>query len=214
MRTLIFVGIGAIGLLVCSCQRDAALKVPSCCAKESAAPAALADPMAASGASIYQMPGLWTDQHNHSFALDDLKGKVRVMAMVFTHCGYACPRLVQDMLAIQKGLPSAERDKVGFVLVSFDADRDDPARLAGYAGQQGLDGHWTLLHGNAAQVRELSLLLNVRYQRLEDSNFTHSNAIIILDQQGAISRRLTGLEPATDSAIQFIHRLNSKTTLP
>lgn len=201
MKALLTIAIGAVSLLAISCHRETALSVPSCCAKES--PAGRPDPLAAN-ASVYQLPGIWTDQHNHSFVLNELKGKVQVMAMIFTHCGYACPRIVQDMLAIQRALPAAEKNEVGFVLVSFDSDRDDPSQLARYAGQQGLDGQWTLLHGNASQVRELSLLLNVSYQRLTDSNFAHSNAIVILDRQGAISRTLPGLEPKTDSAVRII----------
>ena len=201
--------VGVAGLMVSSCQRETALNVPICCAKEKAAPAGVADLLAANS-SIYQLPGIWTDHHNHRLVLDELKGKVQVMAMVFTHCGYACPRIVQDMLAIQRSLPPAAKNEVGFVLVSFDSERDDAAQLARYAEGQGLDAHWTLLHGNTTQVRELSLLLSVRYQRLADSNYAHSNAIFVLDRQGAISGTIAGLEPRTDSAIRIIDRLTGR----
>lgn len=157
--------------------------------------------------SIYQLPGNWTDQHNHRLALDELKGKVQVMAMIFTHCGYACPRLVQDMKAIADSLPGAEKDKVGFVLVSFDAQRDDPAQLARFAAQQGLGDHWTLLHGDPRQIRELSMVLNVKYQDAGDNNYTHSNAILILNKQGAVTRSLEGLEAQTTVASEVINEL-------
>jgi protein SCO1/2 len=159
--------------------------------------------------SIYQLPGLWTDQHDRRLELGRLKGKVQVMAMIFTHCGYACPRIVQDMKAIQDSLPDAEKNNVGFVLVSFDTQRDDPAQLQRFAEQQALDGHWILLHGSSRQVRELSMLLDIKYRQTGDNGFTHSNSILILDNQGTVRTSLDGLEPQTGTAIDLIHRLTA-----
>lgn len=184
--------IGAI-LVTAACRRQAAPSTPLCCTKEKAVTTSpLPNPLAA-GTSIYQLPGKWTDQRNHQLSLYELKGKVQVMAMIFTHCAYACPRIVQEMKTLEDSLSAAQKKDVGFVLVSFDSDRDNPAQLARFAKQEGLDSDWTLLHGSAIQVRELSLLLNVRYRRLEESDFTHSNAIIILDRQGRIRQTLEGL---------------------
>lgn len=157
--------------------------------------------------SIYQLPGKWTDQHNHSLHLNRLEGKVQVIAMIFTHCSYACPRLVQDMKAIADSLPRSEKDKVGFVLVSFDSQRDDPAQLQRFATQQGLDDHWTLLHGDPGQVRELSMVLNVKYQDAGGNNYTHSNAIHILDKKGSVTRSIEGLQPQTTLAAEVINQL-------
>ncbi|HEV9038535.1 MAG TPA: SCO family protein, partial [Puia sp.] len=117
---------------------------------------------------------------------------------------------VQEMKAMEDSLSAAERRDVGFVLVSFDAERDDAAHLAQFAEQQGLDGRWVLLHGSPEQVRELSMLLEVRYKRLEDGNYTHSNVIVILDRNGGIEKTLPGLEPGKDSAVQIIGRLAAR----
>lgn len=171
-----------------------------------ASTSSIADPLAAS-ASIYQLPGVWNDQHDHALPLAALKGKVQVLAMIFTHCGYACPRLVQEMRDIEDSLSAAEKKEVGYVLVSFDTERDDPAQLGRYAGQQGLDDHWVLLHGNAGQVRELSMVLNVKYQATGDGNFSHSNAVFILDKQGAVRQTLEGLGSNAALAVQTIGRL-------
>lgn len=196
-----------------SCHRSPVSKPISCCSKNNAAHDAAGSPAASNasaplpGASIYQLPGNWTDQHNHHLALNQLKGKVQVVAMIFTHCGYACPRLVQDIKRIEDSLPNPVKDRVGFVLVSFDAEKDDPAQLGRYAAQQGLGDHWELLHGDAAQVRDLSMVLNVRYRQTGESNFVHTNVLSILNPSGALVQSIDGLEPQTRLAVNTINQL-------
>jgi hypothetical protein len=41
-----------------------------------------------------------------------------------------------------------------------------------------------VLHGSDDAVRTLSVLLNVQYEKDADGNFSHSNLISVLDQQG------------------------------
>jgi protein SCO1/2 len=208
MKKILTIGAITIGMIASSCHgKQLATNRISCCPPTgTTAPVTIATTLQAQS-SIYQLPGKWTDEHNQSLELRDLKGKVRVIAMIFTHCTYACPRLVQDMKAIADSLPAAEKNKVGFVLVSFDAQRDDPAQLARFASQQGLDDHWTLLHGDPRQIRELSMVLNVKYQDAGDNTYTHSNAILILDKQGSVIRSLEGLEAQTSVADNEINRL-------
>ena len=205
MKKILTIVTITIGMIAASCHgKQLITNRISCCP-----PAVTTAPVtiATTQSSIYQLPGKWTDQHNQRLELTDLKGKVRVIAMIFTHCAYACPRLVQDMKAIEDSLPAKEKNDVGFVLVSFDAQRDDPAQLARFASQQGLDNHWTLLHGDPRQIRELSMVLNVKYQDAGDNTYTHSNAILILDKQGMVIRSLEGLEARTSVADNEINRL-------
>ena len=210
MRQLVSLLFVAIALVGGSCHRHAAVATLSCCAKPPHAPAfSVPDPLTPD-ASIYQLPGVWLDQHNHSVSLNALKGKVQVVAMIFTHCGYACPRLVQEMKDIEDSLSASERASVGYVLVSFDSRRDDPARLRQYAEEQRLDGHWVLLHGNADEVRQLSMLLNISYQPTADGNFNHSNAIVILDRQGTPRQTLEGLGSKAAMAVRTIGQLDSQ----
>ncbi|HEV2483015.1 MAG TPA: SCO family protein [Puia sp.] len=226
MKTIFALFIPAISVIVLSCHRKQLVTSRiSCCPPartavaaeterpavptETSLPAVAAETVLLPEApsSIYQLPGKWTDEHNHGIELSQLKGKVQVMAMIFTHCAYACPRLVQDMKAIEDSLSGSEKNNVGFVLVSFDSQRDDPAQLRRFASEQGLDDHWTLLHGDPGQVRELSMLLNIKYQDAGDNNYSHSNAILILDKQGTVTRSLEGLQPQTALAGEVINQL-------
>lgn len=205
MKTrLILFGIATMALL--SCHRRAVLKTPPCCGKDAAVKTMA--PMPADGNnSVYQLTGTWTDQHEKQMTLSKLQGHPQIVAMIFTHCAFVCPRVVEEMKAIRDSLPAAVRNQVGGVLVSFDPDRDTPAQLRSYAAQKELDNHWELLKGNSDQVRELSMVLNVKYQKLSGGSFSHTGNIYILDQNGNIVQSVDGLGGNIRSAVSTLNRL-------
>src|SRR5262249_5586746 len=91
-------------------------------------------------------------------------------------------------------LPENLRTNVGFVLVSFDSERDTPAALHKYRLEHQLDsGRWTLLHGKPDDVLELSALLGVKFKKDAQGQFMHSNVITFLNSEGEISFQETGL---------------------
>ena len=67
-----------------------------------------------------------------------------------------------------------------------------------------------LLQGSSDQVRELSMVLNVRYQKLSGGNFNHSSDIFILDQNGNIVQSLEGLDGNIHRADSVLNRLASR----
>ena len=52
--------------------------------------------------------------------------------MFFATCEYACPVLVHDMQRLRAALPAGVKDKVQFVLITFDTRRDTPPALKAY----------------------------------------------------------------------------------
>lgn len=116
--------------------------------------------------------------------LADLRGDVVVLAMVYTSCTMTCPLLTNEMLAVQRALPPAIRGRVRFVLASFDPARDSVAMLYAYVKKMSLDERWLALRASAADVRQLAVLLGVRYRALPNGDFEHSNIINVLDADG------------------------------
>jgi protein SCO1/2 len=161
----------------------------------------------ASGPSLYQLEGNWTTQDNRVISLTDLKGRVQLVAMVFTNCKYACPKIIAEMKEMESRLPQDKRSQIGFVLVSFDVDRDTPDRLKEFAREMNMDDRWTLLHGDEQQVRELSVLLNVKYEKYPGGDFAHSSVVTVLDTDGAVVTRLEGLKNDQGETIQAIRSL-------
>lgn len=160
-------------------------------------------------ASLYQVDAAWTTDAEAQTTLADLRGTTVVMTMGYTSCGYACPMLVQEMKGIARLLP--EGSPVHFVLVSMDPERDTAERLRQFREAHGLEGDWTLLVGQASDVRTLAALLEIRYRNDEDGAISHSNVITVLDRDGVIAARQEGLgaDPAsTVAAIQEAFSLN------
>ena len=156
--------------------------------------------------SIFMLPDTFQTQHANNFVLSYLAGKPTVLGMIFTNCGYACPRLTSDMKNIANKL-KGNRQKVNFILVSFDSQRDTAAQLFKFAKQMGLDPDWILLHGNEQTVRTLSVLLNVQFEKDAEGNFSHSNLITVLDKNGSLKFQKEGLEADHTETISKINEL-------
>lgn len=143
--------------------------------------------------SLFQIEDSFETQDNQKTTLSAFRGKPTVVGMIFTNCGYACPRLTADIQQIEHHLGS-DKDKVNFLLVSFDTERDIPAQLKSFAADHKLNKNWTLLHGNEDAVRTLSVLLNVQYEKDAAGNFSHSNLVSVLDENGVLVYQKEGLE--------------------
>jgi protein SCO1/2 len=171
--------------------------VAGCTSSGRPAPARVADaaPTSSERYSIYDLDSKWHDQRGTSRSLSSLRGQPQVVAMIYTHCSTTCPFTVAEMKRIEREAPSG----AGFVLVSLDPARDDPARLAMFAEERGLDAsRWTLLDGSDDAVRELATVLGVRYRRLSPDELAHSNALTVLDADGVVTYQHAGLDAAED----------------
>jgi protein SCO1/2 len=125
----------------CSAPQHHTSEKLACCT-EAEATAPLSD------RSLYQIESIWTNDTAKPFRLAELRGQPQIVAMFFTSCQYACPVLVHDLKRIEGALPGTIRSRTGFVLVSFDSERDTPAALAAYRERHQLPtDRWTLLLG-------------------------------------------------------------------
>ncbi len=159
-----------------------------------------------SSESIFQLPDSFQTQDSKPLTLAMLKGKPTVIGMIFTHCTYACSRLTADIKNVADSL-QADASNVNFVLISFDTERDKPARLKSFADEMGLDNNWTLLHGNDEAVRTLSVLLNVQYEKDAGGNFSHSNLVSILDKNGVLKYQQEGLNADHTETVSTLQQL-------
>jgi protein SCO1 len=158
--------------------------------------------------SVYHAASVWTDQDGERRPLDSLAGRIQVVGMVYTSCGDACPRMLVDMKRIEGELANGLQDRVGFVLVTLDPERDTPERLAEYAQGARLTGdRWTLLHGDPGDILELAALLGVQYRRLADGEFVHSNLLTVLDAEGQVVHRQVGLGADPTPTLDVIRAL-------
>jgi protein SCO1/2 len=158
--------------------------------------------------SIYLLDSDWKTQHNEDFKLEDLKGKIPVVAMVFTSCEYACPLIVSDLKQIEQNLSPEAKEQVVFLLVSINPTYDTPEKLKEFSQTKKIEGtNWTLLNGDPDDVMTLAAVLNIKYKKVGENNFSHSNRITVLNKKGEIHFNQEGLQQGSDEIIKKINTL-------
>lgn len=153
--------------------------------------------------SVYQLESTWHDKDGKEVKLSSLPGKIRVLAMGYTSCQYACPRILADMRAIQRALPKKDLARVEFTFISFDPDRDTPKHLREFQSKNDFNS-WLFLTGNSDGVLELSVALGIKFQKVGKTDFAHSNTIFVLSPDGKILHRQDDLGAAPDGAVKSI----------
>lgn len=160
--------------------------------------------------SIYHLPSEWTTQNNDNIKLEDLKGDVLAVVMIYTSCKAACPRLVADMRNIQKKVSDEKNKNVKYVFVSIDPETDTPERLKSFAKENQMDSdQWVFLRGSEEDTREFAAILAVSYKQISPIDFSHSNIISVFDQQGVLKYQKEGLGEDDSETIQTIEELSA-----
>ena len=172
-----------------------------CCVNETAATGPLPD------RSLYQLDSSWTNDAGAAVKLVSFRGRPQIVMMFFARCEYACPLLVHDMQRIEAALPENIRTNVGFVLVTFDSERDTPQALASYRKNHQLPANWILLRGAPDDVLELGALLGVKFKKDFRGQFAHSNVITVLDPKGEIVLQQIGLNRDPAPAVATLQKI-------
>jgi protein SCO1 len=168
------------------------------------------EPAEPSGHSLFHLGSEWWDQHGETRRLESLGGRVQVVSMVYTNCSYACPRIIADMKRLSSLLGPEYGDRVGFVLVSVDPERDTPGRLARFASDVGLEPErWTLLASDEMSTLELATVLGVRYRRESETDFSHTNMLAVLAPTGELVHRQLALGDDLEEVVRAIRALSS-----
>ncbi len=137
--------------------------------------------------SLYQLKFELVNQDGRDFALGDRAGKPQLVSMFYTSCPFVCPLVIDTLKRTQNELSAAERARLDVLLVSFDPERDTPAKLKETFEQRKLDAAtWTLARTDERNVRKLAAALGVQYRELENGEINHSVALVLLDAQGRI----------------------------
>jgi protein SCO1 len=90
------------------------------------------------------------------FYSDVLKEQVVVINFVFTTCDGACPLITHKLLQVREALGAEKAERIRFVSVSIDPERDTPAALKAFAQRQRADlPGWLFLTGASADVEHI-----------------------------------------------------------
>lgn len=140
------------------------------------------------------------DQNGNPFSLTDQAGKVNLIYFGYTTCPDLCPTTLSDFQLVKEELgPQAER--VNFILVTFDPERDTPARLKEYLAF--FDEDFVGLSGDETQTTAFLRAYGITVQRVDypDSAtgylLDHTALVYLIDPEGRL--RLSypyGADPA------------------
>ena len=150
-----------------------------------------ADPMAAG--TVLDPPTQLVDftlpsSLGRPMGLADLKGKPTLLFFGFTNCPDYCPTTLADFKRTKADL-GADGDKVNYLLISVDPERDTPDVLASYVS--GFDPSFVGLQGDDATLRKIGRDFGLFYERQPpDSSgaydVDHSSAVYLLDTEGGL----------------------------
>ncbi|MDB6151914.1 MAG: uncharacterized protein JWL90_367 [Chthoniobacteraceae bacterium] len=157
--------------------------------------------------SLYSLNAIWTSDVGREVKLEVLRGRPQVIALFFTNCEHSCPLIVEDLKAIDKALPINVRDKVDFLLVSIDPERDTPEALRAFRTKHGLPTErWTFLCGSAEATRQLAGMVGFSYQPGSPTQYAHSLLISVMDESGVIVFQQVGLGRPPEDAVASLLR--------
>lgn len=101
-----------------------------------------------------------TNQNGQQMAFSELRGKSVVLFFGYTHCPDVCPATLADFKQVKK-LMGAEADKVNFVFISVDAERDTPEVVKEYLAL--FDSAFVGLTADDATLRNVATMFGATY---------------------------------------------------
>jgi protein SCO1/2 len=129
----------------------------------------------------------------------DLKGKICVYDFIFTNCKGPCPVMAVNMGELYRLYKWSE--KVQFVSISVDPERDTLGALNEYADLQGVDDDaWIFLRGpieKVAEICEKQFMLSA-----DDLPGGHTTKFILVDHLGRIRSYRDGLSENSMEILQ------------
>jgi protein SCO1/2 len=100
--------------------------------------------------SLYHLDSSWRDQNGVVLKLPELRGQIRVVALIYTHCKSVCPAILEQMKTTETRLSRSERSRVGFVLVTLDPEGDSSEQLHQFASER---ESWAITGDSSAALR-------------------------------------------------------------
>jgi len=152
-----------------------------------------------------------TNQLGQNVSLDSLNGKVIVADFFFTHCPNICPTLTRNMKQLQDALKLKDETKredasfVHFLSFTVDPKRDSATVLKKYADKFSVDPDvWWLLTGSKKDIYDFALnelKMGIADGDGADTNFIHTQKMVLLDKQHIVRGYYDGLDSSSLSKL-------------
>jgi protein SCO1 len=148
-----------------------------------------------------------------------IKDKITLLAMVYTHCPDICPMTTHNMQLVEQRLLDNLKNKVKFVVISFDPNRDTPFVLKKFAEIRDINfDSWTLLSGDDQNTKEVMLKFGIKAIPADSAydadgelryNVIHTDRISLIDQEGRLRSNYKGSIANLDMILEDIKYLGN-----
>ena len=112
--------------------------------------------------------------------LQDFNGKLSLVFFGFTNCPDVCPFVMSRLATIYRDM--GEPDDVQVIMITVDPVNDTPEVVQRYAGAFHPD--FIGLSGTNTEIADAAKQFFVGYASIGDKNFTHTDAVFVVDRQG------------------------------
>ena len=146
-----------------------------------------------------------TNQDGKSVAIKDFKGKALAITFIYSQCPLPeyCIKMSTSFSDLAKILNADAqlKDKLALLSISFDPERDTPAKLRtyglGYMGKGATElGVWQLAVGKDAEVRKIADFFGLRYEvdQNDKTQINHSLRTAVIGPDGKVTKIFPGNE--------------------
>jgi len=159
------------------------------CKPSPSSTAAIVVPQESSNGTLqkyWQVPAFeLTDQDGKPFNSGGMLGKVWVVDFFYTTCPGPCPALTSRLSDLHNAFSGENR--VAFLSISSDPEKDKPEVLQKYALKFGADKRWSFLTGPVEAVFSLAnhgFKLSLTRSENPAEPVTHSTRLLLVDAKG------------------------------
>jgi protein SCO1/2 len=127
-------------------------------------------------------------------ALADFRGKVVAVTFIYTLCTDTCPVLTPMMSFVQDRLGTDFAEKIVFISITVDPDRDTPEALNEYAKAFGANpAGWFFVTGPTDVIRDVTRRYGVFASKAVEGKVDHTFLTSIVDSHGILRVQYLGV---------------------
>jgi protein SCO1/2 len=149
-----------------------------------------------------------TSADGGTLGLAGLRGRVVALTFIYAACADTCPLLTAKLVGVGRRLDRGESDRVRFVAITVDPERDTPEVLRRYAEGHGARAPaWAFLTGTPPEIRQVARGYGVFARKSARGDVDHTFLTSIIDAGGTLRVQYLGVRFDPDEFLGDIRSL-------
>ena len=156
-----------------------------------------------------------TDQHGQPFRLSEQRGRVVLLFFGYTHCPDICPTTLAMWSEVHEAL-GAEAERVRFVFITVDSERDTSQRLQQHLAT--FNDDFVGLTGTQVELESVYQAYGIVHEKARSKGseegylMMHNTSAFVIDPEGVWRLRHSAITPPED-VLHDVRQLLKRTRL-